>query len=133
MPTDVRVLKVSQPTAFQQRVFDVVCRIPEGFISTYGEVAKAIDCGSSRAIGQALRRHPFSEDAPCHRVIAGDLSIGGYGDHEHKDFVRKRRLLEQEGVAFDDEWRVKPEHLITASKLKIPSQSRRKATTKATS
>lgn len=118
MRSDLSLVKVSGPTAFQQRVFDAVCRIPEGKVSTYGAVAKAINCGSSRAIGQALRRNPFSEDAPCHRVIAGDLSLGGFGGHEHHDLTRKRRMLEREGVTFDEEGRVNPEHLIAAPKLK---------------
>jgi len=118
MMSDISQVKVSGPTAFQQRVFDAVCRIPEGKISTYGAVAKAINCGSSRAIGQALRRNPFSEDAPCHRVIAGDLSLGGFGGHDHHDLIRKRRMLEREGITFDEDDRVNPEHLIAPSKLK---------------
>lgn len=115
---NISLVKASGPTAFQQRVFDAVCRIPEGKVSTYGAVAKAINCGSSRAVGQALRRNPFSEDAPCHRVISADLSLGGFGDHDHRDLVLKRRMLEREGITFDEEDRVNSEHLIAPSKLK---------------
>lgn len=113
MRPDLSQIKASGPTAFQQRVFDAVCRIPEGKVSTYGAVAKAINCGSSRAVGQALRRNPFSEDAPCHRVISADLSLGGFGDHDHRDLTRKRRMLEREGITFDENDRVSPKYLVT--------------------
>ncbi|GIL58171.1 hypothetical protein Vafri_13019 [Volvox africanus] len=53
---------------------------------------------------QALRRNPFAPLVPCHRVVAADLSIGGFsgawGMAEPK-VQRKKRLLEDEGVKFD--------------------------------
>lgn len=102
----IRVLKDDRATAFQQRVYDAVSQIPSGQVSTYGAIAKAIGCGSSRAIGQALHRCPDGDETPCHRVISADLTLGGYGDSNHPDLVRKRRLLEREGVTFDDHGRV---------------------------
>lgn len=54
---------------------------------------------------QALRRNPFAPVVPCHRVIAASLDLGGFSggwgmgcDSVHK----KRRLLQEEGVRFDD-------------------------------
>ena len=103
----MRVVKVHQPTAFQQRVYDAVCQIPSGQVSTYGAIAKAIGCGSSRAIGQALKHNPYAPDVPCHRVIAGDLTLGGFfGESGGHELSRKRRLLEKEGVTFDEKGRV---------------------------
>ena len=55
---------------------------------------------------QALHRCPDGNETPCHRVISADLTLGGYGDSNHPDLVRKRRLLEREGVTFDDLGRV---------------------------
>ena len=106
MKPDIRVLKDDRATAFQQRVYDAVCLIPAGQVTTYGTIAKAIGCGSSRAIGQALHRCPYGDEIPCHRVISADLTLGGYGDNNHPDLIRKRRLLEKEGVTFDKEGRV---------------------------
>ncbi|KAG2445481.1 hypothetical protein HXX76_000097 [Chlamydomonas incerta] len=59
-----------------------------------------------RAVGQALRRNPFCPVVPCHRVVAADLNIGGFsggwGISDPK-VQRKRRLLEEEGVGFQDD------------------------------
>lgn len=90
------------PTSFEQRVYDTVCRIPAGYVSTYGLVARAAGCGSARAVGQALRRNPFAPRVPCHRVIAADLALGGFRGARSGAALRdKRELLAREGVQLD--------------------------------
>lgn len=67
-------------TDFQRRVYEAARLIPRGETRSYGWVAER--CGSprgSRAIGQALKRNPVVIVIPCHRVIAGDGGIGGFG------------------------------------------------------
>ena len=94
--------KTRPPTAFEQRVYDAIGRIPAGSVSTYGLVAKAVGCGAVRAVGQALRRNPFAPRVPCHRVIASDLTLGGFrGEREGAALDDKRALLAREGVGFD--------------------------------
>ena len=89
------------PTEFAMRVYAAVRRIPRGQVATYGQVARAIGCGSARAVGQALRGNPFAPQVPCHRVIAADLSLGGFaGQRAGVEIRRKRRLLAAEGVRF---------------------------------
>ena len=86
-------------SAFAERVYDSIRDVPEGEVVTYKWVAEQIDCGSCQAIGQALSRNPY-KDVPCHRVIRSDGFIGGFfGD---KDFTMKKKILEKEGVAFDE-------------------------------
>jgi len=88
-------------TAFQQRVYDAVARIPRGRVATYKDIAAGIGCGSPRAVGQALKKNPFAPRVPCHRVIASDLTIGGFrGEVAGAAVRRKLRLLEGEGVRF---------------------------------
>ena len=90
-------------TPFQKRVYDAARRIPEGKVSTYGHLARAIGCGSPRAVGQALRRNPFAPRVPCHRVIAGDLTIGGFGGKTTGQRIRKKlAMLATEGVRFEN-------------------------------
>jgi len=119
----IRVLKDDRATAFQQRVYDAVSLIPPGQVTTYGAIAKAIGCGSSRAIGQALHRCPDGDETPCHRVISADLTLGGFGDSNHPALVRKRRLLEREGVTFDDQGRVTSAVAILKPKPRPPSKA----------
>ncbi len=90
-------------TAFQQRVYDAVSRVPKGRVTTYKVLAESIGCGSSQAVGQALKRNPFAPKVPCHRVISSTLRLGGYLGHTEGDAVHtKRRLLAEEGVTFVD-------------------------------
>ena len=97
-------------TAFQARVYAACRRVPRGRVSTYGDLAAAIGCGSARAVGQALKRNPFAPEVPCHRVVGADGGLGGFmGQRTGEEVVRKRRLLEGEGVELDAHGRVRPE------------------------
>jgi len=96
-------------TVFQRRVYDATRKIPRGQVTTYGELARRIGCGSARAVGQALRVNPFAPEVPCHRVVAADGTLTGFGGkRDTAALMRKRRLLEAEGVAFDATGRVRP-------------------------
>ena len=88
-------------TPFQSRVYEAVARIPAGRVATYAGLARTLGCGSARAVGQALRRNPFAPRVPCHRVIASDLTLGGFnGQRSGPELERKLRLLAAEGVEF---------------------------------
>ncbi len=90
-----------KPTAFQTAVYRVVSRIPPGRVASYKQVAAALKCGSARAVGQALRCNPFAPQVPCHRVIAADLSPGGFqGAAAGSTVKNKLNLLAKEGVRF---------------------------------
>ena len=94
--------KTKPVSAFQQRVYDAARKIPRGKVTTYAALAKKIGCGSPRAVGQALRRNPFAPEVPCHRVVAGDRTLGGFmGKTAGAALARKRKLLESEGVRFE--------------------------------
>ena len=90
-------------TGFQKNVYQVISRIPRGRVSTYKIVAAQVRCKSCRAVGQALRRNPFAPQVPCHRVIASDLTLGGFaGRRQGAEIRRKERMLAAEGVHFRD-------------------------------
>lgn len=94
-------------TEFEKKVLRKVAEIPRGKVATYGEVARAIGKPrASRAVGNALAKNPYPITIPCHRVVKGDLSLGGYTPGVEK----KRALLEEEGVEIVD-GRVKKECL----------------------
>jgi methylated-DNA-[protein]-cysteine S-methyltransferase len=67
-------------TDFQQRVWAELCAIPYGQTISYGELARRVgNPKASRAVGLANGRNPVAVIVPCHRVIAADGSLGGYG------------------------------------------------------
>ena len=91
----------NDPGDLAERVYGLLCRIPRGRVVTYGELARAAQCKSARAIGQVLRRNPHAPQVPCHRVIRSDLTLGGYsGSLDGAMAARKLQLLRAEGVCF---------------------------------
>ncbi len=97
------------PTAFEQRVYDLVSSVPTGKVVTYAAMARELDCGSAQAVGQALKRNPFAPEVPCHRVIKTDLTIGGYDGVMLK---KKLTLLSGEGVEFDGQGKLKNQLMV---------------------
>ncbi len=90
-------LDLSRVTPFQLSVLQAVRTIPAGTVWTYGQMARAIGKPqASRAVGQALGRNPVPVVIPCHRVIAGDGSLGGYSGGG--GLASKRLLLDLEGA-----------------------------------
>ena len=82
-------------TPFQERVWSRLRRIPAGRTLSYAELARSIERSSAvRAVAGANGRNPVSLVIPCHRVIASDGGLGGYGG----GLARKRWLLAHEGA-----------------------------------
>jgi len=81
---------LSSGTIFQRQVWLTLTKIPYGETRSYGWVAKQIGKPkASRAVGAACGANPVPVIVPCHRVIAGDGSLGGFGG----GLPMKRRLL----------------------------------------
>ena len=79
---------------FQRRVWDALRRIPYGETRSYAQLAREIGApGSARAVGTANGANRIAIVIPCHRVIAADGGLGGYGG----GLWRKLRLLETRG------------------------------------
>lgn len=84
-----------QGTAFQQRVWQALRRIPVGRTATYAEVARSIGAPLAvRAVAGACAANHISVVVPCHRVVRSDGSLSGY----YWGVARKRSLLEREGA-----------------------------------
>jgi methylated-DNA-[protein]-cysteine S-methyltransferase len=84
-------------------VFGGVRQLRRGEVTSYGRLARAIGRrGAARAVGGAVGRNPIGLAIPCHRVIAGDGTIGGYGGDwfgsREQLLEIKRELLGLEGV-----------------------------------
>ncbi len=80
-------------TDFQRTVWAQLSAIPYGRTISYGELARRVgNPRAARAVGAANGRNPVALIVPCHRVIAGDGGLGGYGGGSD----RKTLLLELE-------------------------------------
>lgn len=86
-----------QGTAFQQRVWQALLKIPVGEVRTYGDLAQQLN-SSPRAIGGACRANPLPIIVPCHRVVSRQ-GLGGYsGETAGANMDIKRSLLRHEGL-----------------------------------
>ena len=87
LPLDVR------GTAFQQRVWQALRKIPAGSTATYRDIARRIGSPASvRAVAQACGANALAVAIPCHRVVRTDGALAGY----RWGVDRKRALLERE-------------------------------------
>ena len=82
-------------TAFQERVWAALRKIPAGRTASYAEIAERIGQPTAvRAVGLANGRNPVPIVIPCHRVIGRDGSLTGFGG----GLERKAWLLRHEGA-----------------------------------
>ena len=89
LPLDVR------GTAFQQRVWQALRKIPAGSTASYSTVAKRIGAPKSvRAVARACAANALAVAIPCHRVVRNDGALSGY----RWGVERKRTLLEREAA-----------------------------------
>ena len=83
-------------TAFQAKVWETLRRIPRGETRSYAQIAQAMKQPKSvRAVARAIASNPVAVIVPCHRVVRGDGTLGGY----RWGLKRKQELLAAEGAA----------------------------------
>jgi len=97
-------LDLADRGAWDRNVLGGVRTLRWGEVTSYGRLARSIGRrGAARAVGGAVGRNPIGLAIPCHRVIAGDGSIGGYGGDwfgsRDELLAIKRELLAIEGVS----------------------------------
>ncbi|WHZ23924.1 MAG: Methylated-DNA--protein-cysteine methyltransferase [Nitrospira sp.] len=86
---------LSAGTPFQRKVWKAIRQIPYGRVRSYQWVATKVGGKQyARAVGMALGANPVPIVIPCHRIIAHDGSLGGFGC----GLPMKRRLLKLEGT-----------------------------------
>lgn len=83
-------------TDFQKRCWQALLEIPYGETRSYRDIAARVGTTGYRAVGMANHTNPIPIVVPCHRVIAADGTLCGYGG----GLDMKRWLLHLEGAAF---------------------------------
>ncbi len=63
----------------EKKIYKKLLEVPEGKITTYGELAKAVGfTNGQRVVGKIMNKNPFPVLIPCHRVVKSDRKVGGY-------------------------------------------------------
>ncbi|HNY73001.1 MAG TPA: MGMT family protein [Syntrophales bacterium] len=82
-------------TDFEKKVLAACFRIPQGAVISYGALAERVGSPrGARAVGRVMAGNPFPIVIPCHRVVRGDGTLGGYGG----GLAMKKVLLAWEGI-----------------------------------
>ena len=90
---------------FFEQVYEVVKQVPQGKVTTYGDIARAMGSPrASRQVGWALHVNPYPGVVPCHRVIFADGKLS-YGFAFGGIDIQKD-LLQKEGVEVSDDYKV---------------------------
>jgi len=87
---------------FFERVYEVVCLIPPGRVTSYGAIARYLGTGqSARMVGWAMNKsHTYSVYVPAHRVVNSNGLLTG--KHHFGTLNVMQELLESEGVRIEE-------------------------------
>ncbi len=85
--------------SLEELVYKRLMEVPEGRITTYGELARAVGLkNGQRQIGRIMSRNPYPGIVPCHRVVRSTGEVGGY----LYGTEIKTKMLSREGVGIQD-------------------------------
>ena len=88
-------------TITHKKIYEIVSRIPEGRVATYGQIAKLVGYPHhARQVGYALAALENTSDVPWHRVINAKGKISPRGLDGYDDY--QRILLENENITFNE-------------------------------
>lgn len=83
-----------------KKIYKKLLEVPEGKITTYGELAKAVGIkNGQRAVGRIMNKNPYPVIIPCHRVVKSDGKVGGYAYGQQV----KINMLSKEGIKIKED------------------------------
>ena len=80
--------------SFYEKCYDILRKVPKGKVTTYKEIARALNSKAYRAVGTAMNKNPYAPEVPCHRVVNSNGHVGGFASGTKN----KIKLLKSEGV-----------------------------------
>jgi len=84
--------------SFNEQLYKLLKTVPKGKVTTYKELAKALNSKAYRAVGNAMNKNPYAPKVPCHRVVKTNGEVGGFAGGTKK----KIAMLRKEGVEIKD-------------------------------
>jgi methylated-DNA-protein-cysteine methyltransferase-like protein len=102
--------------SFFNRVYALVRRVPPGYVTTYGDIARALGTSDARRVGHALHANPSGDLTPCHRVVNKDGRLSE--SYAFGGSIEQYAKLIDEGVTFRNRTHVdlKKHHFIFDTK-----------------
>ncbi len=85
---------------FFDKVYELVRKVPEGKVTTYGEIARALGTRDARRVGHALHANPSGDTTPCHRVVTKDGKLSE--SYAFGGSIEQYAKLQEEGITFLD-------------------------------
>ena len=83
-----------------KKIYKKLLEVPEGKITTYGELAKAVGIkNGQRVVGRIMNKNPYPVIIPCHRVVKSDGKVGGYAYGQQV----KINMLSKEGIKIKED------------------------------
>lgn len=79
--------------------YSLLKKVPKGRVTTYKELAHALNTIAYRAIGQILKKNPSKKTIPCYKVIKNNGEIGGYCGSSSKNIKKKIALLKKDNIS----------------------------------
>ena len=80
--------------SFNEHCYRILKKVPKGRVTTYRDIARALNTKAYRAVGNAMNKNPYAPGVPCHRVVNSDGKIGGFASGTRK----KIQMLKKEGI-----------------------------------
>lgn len=80
--------------SFDEKVWELIMKVPKGKVTTYKKIANALNIRAYRAVGMACNRSPGMPKVPCHRIVASSGLLHGFGS----GIENKKKLLAKEGL-----------------------------------
>jgi len=90
---------------FNDKCYQLLSQIPQGKVSTYKEIASALNTKAYQAVGNAMEKNPNLIFIPCHRIVKSNGSIGKYalGVNKKISLLKNEGVLVREGKILDFE------------------------------
>ena len=85
---------------FYQEVYKKLRQVPKGKITTYQDLAHALNSRAYRAVGSAMAKNNDAPATPCHRVINSNGLVGNYSADGGAE--TKIKMLKKEGIKIQD-------------------------------
>lgn len=83
---------------FNEKCYKVLRKVPKGKVTTYKEIARALDSKAYQAVGNAMNKNPYAPEVPCHRCVRSNGEVGGFASGTEN----KIKMLKREGVEVKD-------------------------------